>query len=138
MNLFIEVLSGAVTVVSLASAVVTAVKAKKAGQPIPWDKVRPSVIEAFKEVEGLITANKMGYQDVEDYVVAYVLNRVDASDLINPAEKAILGEGLIRSIVAPGLKELHDKLTAPVAPATPVEAPVAAPVEAPAAAPEQK
>ena len=133
MNLFIEVLSGAITVVSLASAVITAVKAKKAGQPIPWDKVRPIAIQAFNEVQGLINANKMGYQDVENFVISFILNRVDTSTTITDTEKTILSEDLIRSIVVPGLKELHNKLTVPDAtPVAPVEAPAATP-EAPAA-----
>lgn len=124
MNLFIEIISGGIALVSLGSAIITIVKAKKAGQPIPWDKVRPIAIEAFNEVKALITANSLGLQDVEDFVVAFILNRVDVADFLNGTEKAILSEGLIRSIVAPGLKELHEKLNAP------------APVEAPA--PEQK
>lgn len=126
MDLFIEVVSGVIAVVSLSSAVVAAVKAKRAGQPIPWDKVRPVAIQAFQEVEGLVTANKMGYQDVEDYVVSFIMNRIDSSNILSNTEKVLVSEGLVRSIVAPGLKDLHNKLTkAPAAP----EAPAAAPAQ---------
>lgn len=110
MGTFVYILVGLIVILALVSAVSVTITARKDGKPIPWDKVRPIALEAFKEVEELLVANKMGYKEVEDFVIAFILNRVDTAEHLNNAEKNILSEDLIRSIVSPGLKELHDKL----------------------------
>lgn len=86
------------------------VQSKKAGKEIPWEKIRPILTETFIRVQKLNQADKMGYQAVEDYAVLMVREQILLADFLAKEERALISDDLIRSIIGPRLKEIHDAL----------------------------
>lgn len=82
---------------------------KNGEQGIPWDKIRPILSEVFAEIVKLIQSRALGYQGIEDYAVTFIKEKVDSATFISPVEKTLLSETLIRSIIAPRLKELYSE-----------------------------
>lgn len=85
-------------------------QSKKAGKEVPWEKIRPVLSEAFVRIQELKNADKMGYQAVEDYAVMLVREQILRADFLTKEERALISDDLIRNLIGPRLKEIHEAM----------------------------
>lgn len=99
------------TIVVLALAAVAPMFMEKYrnGKELPWDKIRPIILEMVIEVTQLLEVSKQSYDELESYAVRYVKEKIDEAPFLKKEEKAILTIDLIRAIIAPYLEELYKK-----------------------------
>lgn len=115
MDTAMAILITIVATVGVMSVGFVIMKSRQSGNAeIPWDKIRPILSEMFIEAVKLMQAKEAGYQGIEDYSVSYVKRKVNEADFLLQAEKDILTDDFIRSIIAPRLKELYYKESASV------------------------
>lgn len=86
--------------------------AKKSGKAIPWEKIRPILTNTFIEIQRLNEVEKMGYNALEDYAVLKVREQILRADFLTKEERALISDDLIRNILGPRLKEIHESLKA--------------------------
>jgi hypothetical protein len=103
----IVILTIVITIAALSVGYLT-LKSKKAGEVIPWDKIRPILTDVFLEAQNVIKADSMGYGALENYAVNFVKSQVDASTFLSDSEKALISVELIRSVIGPRLQELYN------------------------------
>lgn len=110
MNLTL-LLEGAVVVIGLVLAGMVVYKSRKGGaKQIPWDKIRPILTDTYANVQEIKEAEKIGYQALEDYAVLYVRTQILKANFLSDSEKSLLTDGLIRSIIAPQLRNIYKEL----------------------------
>lgn len=106
LTLMIEV---GILIVSGVFVIIAIYKSRKAGnKEVPWEKIRPILTETFFHVKEIQDAKKVGYQAIENYAVLMVYNQVRKASFLTDMEKSLLSQDLIRSILAPRLKEIYE------------------------------
>lgn len=84
-------------------------KSRKAGsKDIPWEKLRPMLTEAFVRIKEVQALKGLGYQALEDYTVVLIREQILRATFLTDAEKALISDDLIRSLVGPRLREIHE------------------------------
>ena len=108
-TVFYVVVAVVVTIACM-SALNVVVKARKAGDKnVPWEKIRPILTETFIRIKEVNDLKKVGYQAMEDYAVLLVQEQVAKAGFLNDAERSLITDDLIRSIVGPRLKEIYEE-----------------------------
>lgn len=74
-----------------------------------WVKIRPILSELFINIFNIYQADKGGFDELLDFSVKYVKDKIDASDFLLPEEKELFTDEFLRSILEPKLRELYEK-----------------------------
>ena len=107
LSLILEIAIAALLLVSI--FVVIKKKRKSGEEGIPWDLIRPILIESLIRVQKLQEAKKLGYQALEDYAVTLILSEINDTIYLRENEKKLITKEIVRSIVAPRLKEINQR-----------------------------
>lgn len=84
-------------------------KSRKSGvKEIPWDKLRPMLSETFIAIKEVQALRQLGYQALEDYAVLLIRQQVTKASFLTETEKLLISDDLIRNLVGPRLRELHE------------------------------
>lgn len=106
-----------VATVALIGAGSIFVKTKKANPDDPlkenfgeaWNKIRPILSELFINVFTIYQADQGGFEELLDFSVSYMKNKINDADFLYQEEKELFTEEFIRSIIEPRMKELYSQ-----------------------------
>jgi len=103
----IEYLCIAFAVSGIGMSIFIVVKAKKNGTSIPWDLIQPILFDTFFRIQKLSHLKNADYVTLENYTVKLIQEAIDKGGFLKPAERALVTDDVIRSIISVRLKRIY-------------------------------